>query len=117
MRTERHLRALARDASGKTDPLLVERIRVFYARLNAELRDIEAYKKKRGICAHGISCMRRAVHNKDGRRGACAHHLAAAKAGIRLRRWEAYISEYGLLRKEARQKAGKKERPAKKAAA
>lgn len=103
---------------GKLDPLLVERVRVFYQRMSAELRDLEAYKKKRGICIAGISCTNKAVEGPKGGRIACAHHGAAKASGMRLRRWEAYVSEYGKLRKreleaEREQKTkGKKQRAA-----
>ena len=78
--------------------LVKDRIQAFYAKLNHELRELEAYKKKRGLCTAGISCMRTAVKGC-----ACAHHAAASKAGIRLRRWAAYETEYGKLRKRERE--------------
>lgn len=88
---------------GTLDPLLVERVRVFYQRLAAELRELEAYKQKRGICTRGISCTRKAVKGKRGALNECPHHAAARKAGIKLSRWTAYESEYGRLRKKLRE--------------
>jgi hypothetical protein len=81
-----------------TTELVKDRIQAFYAKLNYELRELEVYKKKRGICTAGISCMKRSVKGN-----ACAHHAAAKKAGIRLRRWQAYETEYGKLRKRERE--------------
>ncbi len=89
-------------SEGELDELLVERVRVFYQRVAAHLRELEAYKLKRGICVGGISCTRKAVPSKNANGGkgrVCAHHMAAQKAGMKLRRWQAYESEYGRLRK------------------
>ncbi len=77
--------------------MVKDRIRTFYAKLGHELRDLEKYKKKNGYCTRGISCMHKAIKGN-----ACAHHAAAAKAGIKLRKWTAYETEYGLLRKKER---------------
>lgn len=88
---------------GDFDELLVERIRVFYQRVAGHLRELEAYKLKRGYCVGGMSCTRKAVPSKTSNNGKgriCAHHQAASKAGIKLRRWQAYESEYGRLRRE-----------------
>lgn len=100
------------------DELLVERIRVFYQRLAGHLRELEAYKLKRGVCVGGISCTRKGVPNAEtGKPGrVCAHHMAARKAGIKLRRWEAYESEYGRLRRqvlEAEREAASREKHSK----
>jgi hypothetical protein len=82
------------------DDLVVERIRVFYQRVAGHLRELEAYKLKRGYCVGGMSCTRKAVKGPLGGRRTCPHHAAAAKAGLKLRRWTAYESEYGRLRKQ-----------------
>ncbi len=102
--------------------LLVERIRVFYQRVANEIRELEKYKEKRGICTGGMSCTRKALQGPRGGMRDCPHHAASRKAGIKLRRWQAYESEYGRLRKEMieREKAEKeraekeKKKPAKK---
>lgn len=87
--------------------LVMERIRVFYARMNAELRDLEKYKRKNGVCTAGISCMRPVEKGSS-----CAHHAAARKAGLKLRSWKAYTTEYGLIRKEVeREKREAKKHP------
>src|SRR3989304_141166 len=91
------------------DTLIKDRIAAFYARMNAALRELEAYKKKNGYCTSGISCMRKRVKGD-----ACAHHAAASKAGMRLRTWKAYQSEYGLLRKAEREENRKREKDKKK---
>ncbi len=102
---------------GELDDLLVERVRIFYARVAAHLRELEAYKLKRGICIGRTSCTRKAVKGPLGGLRTCAHHAAAAKAGIKLRRWAAYESEYGRLRKKQIEEEKRAEEEAAKQAA
>ncbi len=104
----RRLRAVANTANmfpddsalDDLDDLVVDRIATFYKRVASHLRELEAYKLKRGICIGGISCTRKAVEGPLGGMRTCPHHAAAQKAGMKLRRWEAYSSEYGRLRKK-----------------
>jgi hypothetical protein len=99
------------------DPLMVERVRIFYQRIAKELRELELYKRKRGVCVAGISCCRKALTGPRGGHKACPHHAAAAKAGIRLARWKVFESEYGRLRKAQREaEREKRKQPRKKAA-
>lgn len=93
---------------GDLDELVVEQIRVMFARNAANLRELEKYKVKRNICIRGITCTKQAVPGRGGGYGyGCAEHLAAAKAGIKMSKWTAYSSEYGRLRKK--QKEAEKE--------
>lgn len=80
--------------------LVKDRIQAFYAKMNHALRELEAYKKLHGFCTAGISCMKKAISGN-----ACAEHEKARRAGTRLRRWQAYESEYGKIRKVEIRKA------------
>ncbi len=78
--------------------LVKDRIQTFYAKLGHELRELEKWKIKNDYCTRGISCMHKAILGKSGKGRGCAHHVAAMKAGIKLRKWTAYDTEYGILR-------------------
>lgn len=78
--------------------LVKDKIRTFYERMNFELRSLERFKKREGICVMGISCMSNIV---PGTRG-CALHLRREKLrheGHEVARIGRYQTEYGKLRK------------------
>ncbi len=79
---------------------LVEKTRVTIKRAWQAWRELEAYKLKHGYCIMGMTCMRKAVEGAQGSKRGCPHHLAATKAGMRLYRKEAYVTEYGRLQQE-----------------
>lgn len=102
-RSENNVMRLFRSDSD-LDPLVVEQIRVHFQRVAASLRQLEAYKKKRGLCINGITCTHKAVPSSRGNYGyGCAKHLAAKKAGLKLAKWTAYESEYGRLQKRLKE--------------
>jgi hypothetical protein len=81
------------------DDLVKEKIRTFYERMNFELRSLERFKLKSGICIMGISCDRPVV---EGTRG-CVHHRMRAKMqreGTFTAPIEKFSTEYGRIRKQ-----------------
>jgi hypothetical protein len=81
------------------DLLAKEKIRTFYERMTFELRSLERFKKKHGICIGGISCMEKAA---EGAR-ACPMHLRRNKMraeGKDLEPLPKFSTEYGRMRKQ-----------------
>lgn len=99
-----------RPDDAEVNELVAEQIRLCYVRMGHNIRELEAYKLKRGICVMGISCTRKAVEGALGGKRGCAHHHAAAKAGIKLAKWTHYDSEYGKLRKEQKEREREEKR-------
>ena len=81
------------------DLLAKAKIRTFYERMTFELRSLERFKKKHGLCIGGISCMEKAA---DGARD-CPLHLRRKRLredGKDLEPLARFSTEYGRMRKQ-----------------